>query len=301
LAVQIPDKATGDHEKRPPKLHGGGTAANTAVALARLGVTTSFVGAIGDDGYGRFAKNSLEQEGIDTADVVAVPAFTSVVLALVDPHGERTLFGWPPRGAAHTKLEPAQITPTIIEPAAWLHTTGMCLVQSPSRDALLKGMELARVAEIPVSFDLNIRLGFENGQLPPAFVDYLKRAIELATIVLGSASDELIHLAPATSAEESARKLAGAERLVIARLGAAGAMAVTADYTLSVSAFPTQVVDTIGAGDAFNAGFITACIEGKDVSEALRWGSAVAALTIGKAGARGVPHRPEVETLLTNQ
>jgi fructokinase/2-dehydro-3-deoxygluconokinase len=303
LVVKAPQKSGNDRQQPQPELHGGGTAGNTAVALARLGLPTGFIGMVGDDGYGRFARDGLEAEGIDVSQVLASrEAYTALALALIDPQGERTLLGWPRRGAAHTKLAADQIEPSLVAAAAWVHTTGMCMVEPPVRDALLRAMELAQAAHVPVSFDLNLRLGFEEGRFPEPFLESIWQAISLADYVLGSAADEIHYLAPADSVEASIRRLADGRRTVIARLGAEGVMAISAGGALvTVPAFPVEVVDTIGAGDAFNAGFVAARIEGKPLAEALRWGNTVAALKLGRTGGRGTPHRGEVEAFLTRR
>ena len=303
LMVQVPKKSGSDRQHPPPELHGGGTGANTAVALARLNVATTFMGTIGDDSYGRFARSTLEAEGIGTSYVITDHhAYTALVLALIDPQGERSLFGWPRRGAAHTQLAPEQIKSEIIQQMAWVHTTGMCLVEPPSREAVLRGLELARTANIPVSIDINLRLGFEDGQLPERFVETIRQAVSLANYVFGSGMDEIVYLVPTDSFEAAARLLAEDQRTVIVRLGSEGALAVRAGLDAVISpAFPVEVVDTLGAGDAFNAGFIAAHIEGKPLEEALRWGNAVAALKIGRPGARSVPYRSEVENFLNTE
>jgi len=300
LLVQVPERSGNHQHQTPPELHGGGTGANTAVALARLGTSTAFIGTIGDDGYGRFTREALESEGVDTSHVITSDAFTSLVLALIDPHGERTLFGWPRRGAAHTQLLPEHIEPQIIQQMTWVHTTGMCMVQSPVREAALRGMELAREAKVPVSFDLNIRLGFDqDGKLPETFLNTLRRAISLSDYVFGSGEEEFVHLTPEDSFEAAAQTLAEDKRTVIVRLGSEGAMAVAPEQeNITVPAFPVEMVDTLGAGDAFNAGFITAYLEGQPLAEAVRWGNAVAALQISQPGARSSPHRKEVEAMM---
>lgn len=300
LVVQIPEKSGNSQQHRSPELHGGGTGANTAVALARLGVPTAFMGTVGDDGFGRFAIGTLAAEGIDISRVATRPeAFTVQTLALIDPDGERTLFGWPRRGGAHIYIEPASISPELIEPLAWLHTTGMCLVESPSREAVLRAMALAQAAGIPVSFDINLRLGFEDRHLPESFLETIRQAMARSDYIFGSALDEIVHLAPGLSYEEGARLLAGSERTMIVRLGAEGVLAMSAaGETFRVPAFPVQVVDTIGAGDVFNAGFIAACLAGQPLPEAVTWGNAAAALKIGRPGARSSPTRAEVKTFL---
>ena len=303
LRVQVPEKGGSDRPHPPPELHGGGTGGNTAAALARLGVSTAFMGTVGDDGFGRFAVKTLEVEGIDTSSVaIHREAFTVQTLALIDPQGERTLFGWPRRGGAHIFLSPEAVEPDLIRRMAWVHTTGMCLVESPSREAILQAITLAQAAGVPVSFDINLRLGFENGRLPERYLETIRRAISLSDVVFGSANDELVYLTPGVSLEEGARLLAGDQRTLIVRLGDAGATACApGGDIIRVPAFPVEVVDTLGAGDVFNAGFIAARLANKDLKEAVRWGAAAAALKIGQPGARSSPRRKVFDEFLKNR
>jgi sugar/nucleoside kinase (ribokinase family) len=92
--------------------------------------------------------------------------------------------------------------------------------------------------------------------------------------------------------------LSAGKRTVIARQGAKGALVVSPDDVFSSPAFEVEVVDTVGAGDAFNGGFIAACLAEKDLREAVRWGNAAAALKIEKRGARGLPSRENLFRLL---
>lgn len=278
-----------------PEMHGGGATANVAVGLARLGVPVSFWGKVGDDEHGRFLREDLTREGVNTAHLQIAPgSFTQVVIAVVDAEGERTFFTCS-QGAAHTKLRPEEIDPDAIASAAWLHTSGTSLAEAPLRDAILHAMSLARSLDVPVSLDVNVCLGDEA--VPAPFRVAVENAVSLADVLLGSA-EEIVSLAPASSTEASARALAGRERTVVARLGPKGALAASSAGVISVPAFPTQVVDAVGAGDAFDAGFIAARVAGLDIETALRWGNAVAALKVARPGARGLPSRAEVEGLL---
>jgi fructokinase/2-dehydro-3-deoxygluconokinase len=119
----------------------------------------------------------------------------------------------------------------------------------------------------------------------------------LAEYVFGSVQDEMTLLAPAESVAETLRLLASDARTVIARSGA-GATVVSAGGSTTVPAFRVPVVDTLGAGDVFNAGFIAARLAGQPCAEAARWGNAAAALKIGRPGARGAPSRAELDALL---
>lgn len=282
-----------------PELSGGGSAANTAVALARLGLPATLIGVVGDDGFGRFLRHDLAAEGVDIARLATHrDAATQVVLAVIDRQGERTMFVWPEFGGAAAQLTPQQLDPDLIGRAAWLHATGMCLVEAPARAAVLRGMELARAAGIPVSFDLNLRASLVGGALPPDVASAFARAVRLASYVLGSAVDEFTHLAPGATFDEVAGRLATDGRVVVARLGAQGALLVGAAGSERIAGFSVNVVDTVGAGDAFDAGFIAACLRGSPPSEAVRWGNAVAALSVSRAGARSGPRRDEVVALL---
>lgn len=300
LVICLPDRAAGkaDMSGSVPRLFGGGSVANVAVALARLGVPVSFVGMIGDDGYGRFVQADLQGEGVDTSGLcVSREAMTPMVIALIEPSGERMIVVWPPEGGADKRLAPEHVSPGAIAGAAWLHTSGMIMRNSPSREAALHAMRLARDAGVPVSLDLNLRL--ELWGWGDDIAATMAQAVALADVVLGSADEEIAPLAGVERVEDAARSLAGDKRTVVARLGEGGALVCDPAGNLArVPAFSTEVVDTLGAGDAFNGGFIAARLAGCDWAEAARWGNAVAALKIARSGARGTPTRAEVLRLL---
>lgn len=276
-----------------PQLHGGGTGGNSAAALARLGVPVSFIGTVGDDAYGRWSADDLQQEGVDTRFLHFVSqAFTSIVLAVIRPDGERELFVWPDSGGAHTRLAPDLIMSRIFDSADWLHTTGLCLREEPVRSAQLKAMRLAREVGLRVSLDLNLRL--ESWGLDPALRQVFDQAITLSDVVFGSGSDEIMPYTGSDSIREGAEALSVNKRTVIARLGPEGALVVAPGEVFSSPAFEVEVVDTLGAGDAFNGGFICSQLEGNDLLESVRWGNGAAALKIGRKGARGLPSRKEL-------
>jgi len=280
-----------------PQLHGGGTAGNSAAAIARLGAPVRFIGTVGDDGYGRWSVDDLQREGVDTRYLqFAAQAFTSIVLAVIRPDGERELFVWPDSGGAHTRLSPDSITPKIFRSAAWLHTTGLCLREEPVRTAQLKAMRLAREAGVTVSLDLNLRL--ESWGLNEDLRQVFDQAISLSDVVFGSGCDEILPFTGSDSIQAGAEALCAGTRTVIARLGSEGVLVVAPGEIFSSAAFEVAVVDTLGAGDAFNGGFICAQLEGYSLQESVRWGNGVAALKIGRKGARGLPDRNDLVEFL---
>lgn len=298
MEIRLPASGTTPHGNPPPKLVGGGSAANTAAALARLDVPTRFVGTIGDDGYGRFALADLTEAGVDTAAVtVTTDAPTVMVIVVTPSSGDRLIYVWPPTGGAHGSLLPDDSREAVTG-AQWLHVSGISLRISPAREALVAAMKTARDDGVPVSLDLNLRL--ENWGWDDGFRTVVLDAIEQADVVFGAAADEIGALSGVDDETEAATSLAGHDRLVIARLGAGGSVACSEDAgVIRTSGFRVDVVDTVGAGDAFNAGFIAARIGGADLAESLRWGNAVAALTVTGPGARSTPVRAEAEALMS--
>ncbi len=286
-------------QQEPPQLYGGGSAANTAVALARLGLPVAFAGAVGEDGYGHWVRQDLQQEGIDTHLLRLAPqAFTLMAMAIIDARGERRLFIWPPTGAAHIFYRTTDLEPDRLSSAAWLHTSGICLRYPPLCDTILEAMRLARQAGVPISLDLNLRI--ETFGMSAADRERFWQAIRLADVVFGGAEEEIMPLTGTADPDQAARALsahAGGNRTVVARLGSRGALAAANGAVCYAPAFPVQVVDTLGAGDAFDGGFIAARLAGCDLAGCLRRGNAVAAIKIGRPGARGLPNLEEVQQL----
>ncbi len=295
LVIHLPaaGAALPHHGELQPRLVGGGTGANTAVALARLGVPVSFAGTIGNDRYGRWIIEDFCREHVDTGGLVVRPdAFTPAVVIIVGGDGERYAVLWPPDGWAHTLLRPEDITTELITGANWLHTTGMCLRAAPVREAMLHAMRAARSAGVPVSLDLNLRLELWgwNDELQ----QIAEQAIELSDVVFGNSSEEIMPITGCEDAESAAHILCDRQRIIVARNGAEGAYAVTPEEIAYAPAFPATVVNTVGAGDAFNGGFIAARLAGHSVHGALRWGNAVAALKIQGDSARDLPSRADL-------
>jgi fructokinase/2-dehydro-3-deoxygluconokinase len=334
LVLHVPPRRPdGRRDVREPIVAAGGTAANTARALAGLGVSAAFAGAVGDDAFGRLAVAELVGAGVDTGAVtVTREAATCQVIAMVEPDGERSLVVWPPDGGALRWLRPLDVPASLLDGAAWLHTTGMCLRDQPVRDTVLAAMGAARVRGVPVSIDLNLRV--ELWGLDPERRAATERAIELADVVLGSGPEELVPLAAALGRREAsaagrgapggrheavsadtaadaelatapdaitsaARRLAANARTVVARLGPEGALACGPDGAIVASpGFGVDVRNVIGAGDAFNAGFVAAMVDGRGLAAALRWGNAAAACHVGREPGAPMPTRTELMALL---
>ena len=164
-----------------------------------------------------------------------------------------------------------------------------------ARDTIIALFEKAHQAGIPTSFDLNCRS--DDERLDPDFDQALRRIFPFATYLLGSGPDEFIYLGDG-SWKDNAAALATDTCTVIARDGCRGSFGFTAHMEAWAPAFQVDVVDTIGAGDVYNAGFIHAKLAGHDLSDSLRLAGAVAAYTVARKGSRNSPTSAQLAAFL---
>lgn len=277
----------------------GGSAANTACALARLQIPVMFCGTCGNDAYGQMLKNGLEREGVDTKLLrMDADKPTQLVLLVLNEQNDRTAFACPAHLGSQHAILPTQIPDDITERISWLHVNGMLLREDPAASTQLDLMRRCRAAGVPVSFDINVRVeALQN----PVFFRNVQLAMERADYILGSAIDEIPMLANERDAELSARKLGENGAVVIARSGAQGADLYRGDRRLHSPAFPVTVADTVGAGDTFDGAFIAAILSGKRDADALREANAAAAICVSKPSGRGSPTRAELDAFLAER
>lgn len=269
-------------------MQGGGTAANTAVALARLGIPTSFVGTIGNDQYGRFVRDDFHREHVNTEHLVCDNDLNTVgVFAFVDEYGERYLWGWPRVQQSFRELT---LTDALLEQvcnADWVHSSGMILAcEGSARESIIALFKQAYEVGVPTSFDLNLRV--DNGKLDAEFAQTVEQILPYVTHLLGSGPEEFSYLGDGNWLE-NACTLSNAQRTVIARDSSRGSFGFVNGKCVKADPFHVEVVDTIGAGDVYNAGYIRAVLEGKTIGDALQEGNAVAAFKVAHKGARSSP------------
>lgn len=253
---------------------GGGSAANTACWLASIGRAVRLVAAVGDDAMGRGALAELAAAGVEFAGSVDASHPTGACVVLIDPDGERTML--PDRGA-NDALPVEAVTAALRDRPDWLHVSGYTLFDEGSRPAALTAMRAAHEAAVPVSVDASSAsplLSVGGGR----FLGWIA-----GCQILFANDDELAAL---DGAEACLRRAA----VVVAKHGPAGSSWITAAGTCSVPALAAVVVDTVGAGDALDAGVLDAVLRGADPREALEAGTRAAALAVATPGAR--PARP---------
>lgn len=294
-ASQLPPRG-GNIWSTAVSLSPGGTTANVAAGIARLGLRSSFIGCVGDDPYGRYTIEEFQRGGVDTSRLTLRPgAFTGIVLAIVDDTGERTFIACA-KGASHTLLNSQDFEKVNFKDIPIVHSTGVCLVEEPSRSVLLNVLKQAHKVGCKVFFDPNLRLegNVFKGELRIAE----RKAFAYANVVL-IGDNEVELMFPGKTLREAAEMIRGqGAQVVVVKQGEKGASVFSADCEESFPAFKVDVSSTTGAGDSFNAGFIAAQVRGANLRDALVYACAVAGLKVTGLGARSVPTHSEVMAFL---
>jgi len=287
--IMFVDKIPGPEEEGfviSVERHPGGSAPNTLVGLSRLGIRTGCIGRVGNDGEGEAMLLDLRQEGVETRGVLTRPGRSGTALSLVDEAGSRALIIDP---GVNDEVEMSDIDIDYVDGFDLLHITSfVCRAKDTS---FRTQISLLEAVETPVSLDPG-QLYAEKGlrQLLPI----LKRC----KIVLPNERElrMMTGLGPYRGAE---RLLKSGAEVVVVKMGAKGCFVTDGKVKERVDAYGGgQVVDTTGAGDAFNAGFIYGILKGLTLSESAEAGAKVAWFSIQKAGARsGLPSERELMAL----
>ena len=282
----------------------GGAPANVAVGLARLGVTTAFVGMVGDDPFGEFLMKTLAAAGVDVTAMRRSPE-SPTSLAFVSPgqdDGGDFMFYRQP--GADTLLSTEHIDEELISDARLVHFGSIGLIDEPSRSATLHAIDLARGSQCRISCDVNLRLRLWPG--PDAAKAGLRLALRQTNIVKLS-EDELEFLTDSRDPRNGLRGLWHDRlELTVVTHGRNGCTYVTPDSTRHVESFDVDSVDPTGAGDGFMAGLLGSvaadpdCLNDPDrIAIACRFANAVGALTASGWGAiPALPSPEEVERLM---
>jgi ribokinase len=259
----------------------GGSAANTIVALSRLGVDVSFVGLVGTDKEGELILEEFRKECLETR-IRKEEGYTGAAIGFVDAESERALYIYP---GVNDRLGMANIDIELINNARFLHTSSFV-----NTEQLELQCELARRIES--------KLSFSPGML--CFKYQLNELAELITRseVLFISASELKSLIKGEDYEEGATNLLnlGAKNVCVT-LGERGCyVANSTGESHLIEAYPTDVVDTTGAGDAFAAGFLYGLLHEKGLYERGKLGNLVASFCIREYGSRkGLPYNLSLE------
>ena len=249
--------------------HPGGGPFNAARTIGRLGTAVTFLGGVSTDGFGRRLRAILEQDGVEHPEALTTDAPTTLAVAELAGDGSATYRFYTERTAS---AMPVPSLPGAMD-ALLVGTLGLVI------EPLATSVErLVTYTDAPILLDVNVRPGAIAAEA--AYRARLARLLEHID-VLKASDDDLAWLAPGTEPVEAARRL-GAPITLLTR-GADGATVVTADATIEIPAPQVDVVDTIGAGDAFAGAFLARRDQGAEAAAA--FAARVAAITCTRAGA----------------
>lgn len=270
--------ARGTDTRASISVRAGGSSANMAVWLARLGVETHFVGKVGRDVFGRSLAEELGREGVIPRLTEDESAPTGKVVILVDETGERTMIT---DRAASQLLRPKDLPQDLFQAGRHLHLTGYGFSHPDSRKTVIEALNRARKANMTVSVDPSSVAVLESIS-PELFLTWTADADLIFPNL-----DEGALLTGATDPESIARVLRENYSGVALKLGAEGAAYAGVDEPfLRLPAVPAQVVDTTGAGDAFCAAFLASWLAGDAPGASLGRGLERASRVVGEIGGR---------------
>lgn len=280
----------------------GGATANVAVGASRLGVTSGFMGKVGDDAFGHFLERTLHEAHVDTTAMrFATDARTSLAFVSLRADGEREFVFYRHQDQDLLLMyAPAEVDTDYIRTGKIFHFGSISLITEPSRTSSRLAVNTARSASLTISYDPNLRLNlWPNAE---AAREGLMTGWRQAHIIKAS-EDEMTFLTGKTDLATAVDQLWHSDlRLLVVTLGKHGCRYFTPKFTGEVASFDVAAVDTTGAGDGFVAGLLTglhqhpnALTDEATLREICRRANAVGALTTTQRGA--IPALPTTRQL----
>jgi 2-dehydro-3-deoxygluconokinase len=279
----------------------GGAESNVAIGLARLGVRSTWISRVGDDAFGALVTREIRGEGVAVTAHLDSAAPTGLMVKELRG-GKPWRVRYYRSGSAASRLSPADIDAAVIADADVLHLTGItpALGQGPLQ-AVEHAIDIAHQSGTLVSFDVNYRATLWSAeQAAPvlariaASVDLIFAGPEEAELILGW--EQATGTATIEDGENLARGLAklGPDTVVV-KLGALGALGLADAAVHYAPAATITVVDAVGAGDAFVAGYLSELVTGAPITECLTMGNALGGAVCQQPGDwEGLPTRDEL-------
>ena len=284
----------------------GGAPANVAVGVSRLGLSSGFMGKVGDDAFGHFLAQTLRENGTDVSALrYSQEARTALAFVSLKEDGDRD-FMFYRHPSADMLYTVAEVDEEYIRSGRIFHFGSISLINEPSRSATLHAIEIAQNAGLLVSYDPNLRLALWPCE--EAAQHGMRLGWQYAQIIKAS-EEEVIFLAGEDDLYLAVRKLWHSRlRLLVVTRGKEGCIYFTREFSGEVPSFKVQSIDTTGAGDGFLAGLLKGILQMSDweqpqaLREICRYANAVGALTTTQRGAiPALPTAAEVESFLQLQ
>lgn len=289
----------------------GGSATNVAVGTARLGVRSAMLTRVGDEQMGRFVRRTLDENGVDVSRVISDPERLTpyVLLAVRQIDDFPRLFVY--EDSADMAVEAGDVEPDFVTSSGALLITGSHLAKPVTREASFEAVRAARQGDTRVVFDLDYRpvfwgvAGHEKGG--EMFVEsrevseVYRSALPDCDLIVGT-EEEVRIAGGSTDTREALLNIREAtDATIVLKTGAMGATVFEAeiptnlDEGLRVPGFPVEVLNTVGAGDAFLSGFLSGWLYGEPLERCLTLGNACGAIVVSRHGCSpAMPTREEL-------
>jgi fructokinase len=287
----------------------GGAPANAAVAAARLGAQSSFIGKVGQDIFGRHLEAVLKNEGVNTQGIEfdSQARTTLVFIAMPDVHTAEFVFYRNP--GADMLLQPGELPQDLLRSTRCLHFGSLSLIDEPIRSAALRAIDLAREGGALVSFDVNFRPALWPSR--EAAARRVRQVLPLVDLVKVNDTELELITEQADLQTGSQALLAHGPQLCVVTLGSRGSFFYNGQDSGLIPGFKVETVDATGCGDAFIAGLLCQIvaqekplsgISAAELRSALRYANAVGALTALTQGViPALPTAEEVQAFLDQQ
>jgi sugar/nucleoside kinase (ribokinase family) len=266
-------------------------------AVARLDVTTGFIGVTGEDAFGQCVRDRLSADGVDVAHIRVAPGYTTgIAFVSYRSDGSRSFLFHLPQSAA-ALLGPDDVGPEYVSQAAFVHITGSALSVSPSmREACYKAVRICKSAGGRVSFDPNIRpelLGIDQVR------EICQPVLECCDLLLPSGEEATMLTGDADQHAACRSLLARGISIVALKRGAQGSTIFTVEKTFDAPPLQVEEVDPTGAGDCFGGAFVAGLLKGWDLERVARFANVVGALAVTRKGPmEGAPWLQDVLALM---
>ncbi|HVD47917.1 MAG TPA: sugar kinase [Candidatus Limnocylindria bacterium] len=276
----------------------GGADSNFAIAMSRLGYRSAWISRLGEEPLGELVLNGIAREGVDVSCVIRDPTRnTGLYLKHHDATGVKRIQYYR-RGSAASNLQPDDLNPEAFRDARLVHLNGMTFALSESCvSTMRRALDLGVSRGAMISLDLNLRLQLWDIE---SARKALQPIIEKTSTIFGTEEEFLVYFGESDidGALEAAVRLG--PRIAVAKMGPDGAVALVDGLRLTHAGYRSPaVVDVVGAGDGFNAGFLASYLRGLSPYECLRRANLVGACAVAVAGDyQGYPTLYEMERLL---
>jgi 5-dehydro-2-deoxygluconokinase len=275
----------------------GGSATNVAVAAARLGQRAGVITKVGDDPFGVYARRAMTEFGVDASRVGTHPTLrTPIVFCEIFPPDNFPILFYRQPTAPDMTIEEAELDLDEIAEVPLFWTTGTGLSDQPSRTATLAALDARRRRAITVH-DLDYRPMFWSSDDEAG--RWGREAVRRATVAVGGRSEAVPLIGDRPAADTAEALLDLGVDLAVVKLGHEGVLAASRDEQVTVPPIPVEVVNGLGAGDAFGGALCHGLLSGWELERTIRFANAAGALVASRLGcADDMPTAAEVEELL---